>query len=440
MSDDTRVPVAPANVNERNAKTATAALVSVSLVALIVALPPAQEIFKSAGILAPGLFAMAIVFPAMIACEMILFKPWRDCYDFSEKRAFNFHAVRRCIVRFVAHSACLFLLALFYAAAAFSDKNFLSFFFLFFPVALIAPLPHFWLMEKFGKVGSSDEFLSAGQSMINWFFKRLLGRDKAAPFVLQDPHVRNLIKTYLIKGIFIPTMVLSALAGWRFWREKGGALFTQAWFAGSGLPDVAMDFGVIYEALIVLVVAVDTTVGTIGYISSSKLLGTQVTKTDSTWSGWLVALACYPPFAKLFEVKGLAAVETIWPQEFARQYPLASILCCVFVLAMWVIFTWATFVFGLRFSNLTNRGTITIGPYAIVRHPAYSSKTIAWWITLAPVAILNPSILPWAGPALALITAIYVARALTEEVNMSYDPNYEIYRQKVRWRFIPWVI
>ena len=70
----------------------------------------------------------------------------------------------------------------------------------------------------------------------------------------------------------------------------------------------------------------------------------------------------------------------------------------------------ATVAFGLRFSNMTNRGILTRGPYAWVRHPAYAAKALSWWVLSAPF-------LRGVGDTarLALWTGIYVARALTEE-------------------------
>ncbi|WP_436428256.1 hypothetical protein, partial [Enterococcus faecium] len=42
------------------------------------------------------------------------------------------------------------------------------------------------------------------------------------------------------------------------------------------------------------------------------------------------------------------------------------------------IYAWATVAFGLRFSNLTHRGILTHGPYALSRHPAYLAKNLFW--------------------------------------------------------------
>ena len=53
------------------------------------------------------------------------------------------------------------------------------------------------------------------------------------------------------------------------------------------------------------------------------------------------------------------------------------------------IYAWATVAFGPRFSNLTNRGILTHGPYRFTRHPAYLAKNCLWWLTTVPVLTMG---------------------------------------------------
>ncbi len=48
------------------------------------------------------------------------------------------------------------------------------------------------------------------------------------------------------------------------------------------------------------------------------------------------------------------------------------------------VFSWASIALGFKASNLTNRGIVTHGPYAFVRHPAYAAKNLAWWLGALP--------------------------------------------------------
>ena len=53
------------------------------------------------------------------------------------------------------------------------------------------------------------------------------------------------------------------------------------------------------------------------------------------------------------------------------------------LLAM-TVFAWSSVALGFKASNLTNRGIVSRGPYAFVRHPAYAAKNLAWWIGAVP--------------------------------------------------------
>jgi protein-S-isoprenylcysteine O-methyltransferase Ste14 len=432
-------PVAPRDVCARNAATAKAAIVAVLLAAVVLLLPPVKTLFAFAGKFAPGFIAVAIVFPAMIICELLLFKPHRQYFDFTAKRTLGFAAKQRMFLKFFVHLVCLLLLGAFYAAATFIKDTFLILYCLLFPILLLLPVIYFWVTEKYGKEDALDEFVIAGNSLTDWLRTRSLPPEKRAPSPLRNSHTCNLLRTYFVKGFFVPFMTFACCTAWLFWQEKGTMLFSHAWFINPAADAVAVDMGLIYEALIPLIVAADVTVGTAGYITSTRIMGTHIIRTDPTVLGWIVALICYPPFDKLFDLGKLLPVENIWPQDFARAFPIASIICCIVTLLLWSGYTWATFTFGLRFSNLTNRGTIDFGPYAVIRHPAYAMKTFCWWVTLIPVFVLHQQSLVYAIPALAVITIIYILRAITEERNMSVDPQYLEYKKKVRWRFIPFI-
>ncbi len=56
------------------------------------------------------------------------------------------------------------------------------------------------------------------------------------------------------------------------------------------------------------------------------------------------------------------------------------------------VYAWATVAFGFRFSNLTDRGIITNGPYAWTKHPAYVSKNLFWWFAVLPFFAVTGSV------------------------------------------------
>jgi protein-S-isoprenylcysteine O-methyltransferase Ste14 len=110
------------------------------------------------------------------------------------------------------------------------------------------------------------------------------------------------------------------------------------------------------------------------------------------------------------------------------------------------IYSWASLALGLKASNLTNRGIVSRGPYAFVRHPAYAAKNLAWWIGALPnlyflFAAGHAKATAYALFALCGWTAIYALRAITEERHLLLaDNGYAQYMARVKWRFIPRVI
>ena len=101
------------------------------------------------------------------------------------------------------------------------------------------------------------------------------------------------------------------------------------------------------------------------------------------------------------------------------------------IMAATTIYTWATVSFGVRFSNLTNRGIITNGPYRWVKHPAYVSKNFSWWFVSMPfLSALSATEALRASMALLLLNGVYYLRAKTEERHLSSDPDYVAY---VNW-------
>ena len=88
---------------------------------------------------------------------------------------------------------------------------------------------------------------------------------------------------------------------------------------------------------------------------------------------------------------------------------------------------------GTKCSNLTNRGIVTRGPYRFVRHPAYISKNLAWWITLIPIFGF------YAFLSMFVWSFVYYLRAITEERHLIKDLDYQEYCRNVKYRFIPGV-
>ena len=101
------------------------------------------------------------------------------------------------------------------------------------------------------------------------------------------------------------------------------------------------------------------------------------------------------------------------------------------IVFFFVIYASATVAFGFKFSNLTNRGIISRGPYRVVRHPAYLTKCSAWWLEHLPTMTLTKAFF------LSCLCGVYALRAWTEERHLSKDPEYVAYKAKTPWVLFP---
>jgi len=232
-----------------------------------------------------------------------------------------------------------------------------------------------------------------------------------------------------VKAFFIPIMTTFFLSNARECANLLNAFRADLLLPTAWTDQFYMTSSHLYHLSFSSLMLIDVTLALLGYLITMRVLDNGIKSTEPTALGWAVCLACYPPVSDLaswyFRLPG-RQIDNLPNNEF-------KIICMALIIALLVIYVWATTAFGLRFSNLTNRGILTQGPYRHVRHPAYISKNLSWWLQYCaafptqPLAIVY--LLGW--------NAIYVARAWTEERHLSEDPQYREYKKQVRWRFIP---
>lgn len=178
----------------------------------------------------------------------------------------------------------------------------------------------------------------------------------------------------------------------------------------------------------------DVAIGCIGYFVTVRAFGSHIRSTNPYWRAWLACLVCYPPFWPVmydamldYDRNGdwLAFMSGIGGPAF---YTWAGA-----IVFLELVYVWATVIFGIRFSNLTNRGILTNGPYRWVKHPAYLAKNLSWWLwTLPFVPVAGWGDAAWATAQLAILNMIYFARARTEEWHLREDPAYVAYEAWMR--------
>ncbi len=228
-----------------------------------------------------------------------------------------------------------------------------------------------------------------------------------------------------VKGIYIPMMSVWAV-------QHVWAMNRSICEAGTLWPVFDVPYWVHFIFLL------DVGMFLFGYCVEHPRLGNEIRSVEPTVLGWLVALICYPPLRQF----AIAVLD-----ENPVLVPLDEPLLRGAITALWValfgIYMWATLALNVRASNLTNRGIVRSGPYRWVRHPAYAAKNFAWWLAAITVIASQPTFKPAMVWAVALGTvawsAIYFARAITEERHLLRDPDYREYCRQTRWRFIPGV-
>jgi len=223
----------------------------------------------------------------------------------------------------------------------------------------------------------------------------------------------------LVKLFFLPIMINFVLGNFYSSQYQYNLLKPRSSFSITNFNDYY------YPFLISFFFLIDTAFFTFGYAIESKLLKNQVKSVEPTFLGWAVALICYPPFNQIL------GWYTPWYSNDYFKLGNWTFFARVIVILLLAIYVWATIALGAKASNLTNRGIVAKGPYRFIRHPAYISKNLVWWVTALPVM----SIAAFLG--LSLWTFIYFMRAITEERHLMQDDDYKEYMQKVKYRFIP---
>jgi protein-S-isoprenylcysteine O-methyltransferase Ste14 len=183
-----------------------------------------------------------------------------------------------------------------------------------------------------------------------------------------------------------------------------------------------------YDYTYTFIFSVDLVFVCSGYLLTLKIFDSHIRTVEPSFLGWIVAIQCYQPFWSFSHQHYLGYDDNLfWGHIFTKSKILYSSYGMI-ILSLLAIYSFASVSFGLRFSNLTNRGIITNGPYRYLKHPAYISKNLAWWMISVPFL----SSVSWEKAVqhsllLLILNFIYYLRAITEERHLSLDPIYVQY-------------
>jgi protein-S-isoprenylcysteine O-methyltransferase Ste14 len=237
--------------------------------------------------------------------------------------------------------------------------------------------------------------------------------------------VRNHLRTWAVKGFFLPLMFTYLCDNLPGLHLRGG------W----------PDFMAAHRWLHNFLFSIDLAFVACGYVLTLRWVQSHVRSAEPTALGWVAALVCYMPFWKLIGDFYLGYWSNRPWDSWLQPGTTVFYLWGGGILFFEAVFVWATVSFGLRFSNLTHRGIVRRGPYYFTKHPAYVSKILAFLMISVPwldtrganEGLRNMFMLSG-------LAFVYWIRAKTEERHLaSIDPAYSIYADEVRARHRRWL-
>jgi protein-S-isoprenylcysteine O-methyltransferase Ste14 len=234
--------------------------------------------------------------------------------------------------------------------------------------------------------------------------------------------LRDDLLSWAIRGFFLPINFCELV--WTIAAIRGHEL---SFLSG---PWVTSEYYLLLMIYALIIAAVAP-----GYLFGARLIRTETKAISSSWFAWTVTLACYSPFETAFFINWFdynpSTPDPFWLQPWVahlESVPLLLALVGVVILVFSLIHLWAEAQFGIRSSNLSNRGIITTGAYRFCKHPVYASKCVVWLLIWMPflsgVNILDDLRLTvlW-----ACVCGIYMLRSLAEEKLLANDPAYVAY-------------
>ena len=279
-------------------------------------------------------------------------------------------------------------------------------------------------------LNKNKKFKSKARIIIEYIIKK----NKNIEYKIKNEEQLSIL-SWLVKVFFAPLMII-----WLTWHIITTS--NNIYFTINNINNFSNFYNFfnnnLFYLLLWLILFFDVLFFSLWYLIESKKTNNIIKSVDTNIIWWLVVLICYPPFNSYL-------TDIIW--WYSQNFPhfnneyIHIFLNILILLLMW-IYSWASISLWLKASNLTNRWIISTWPYKYVRHPAYITKNITWWIWWLPLLISN--FWRWNYKMFFIIlisliiwTFIYYLRAITEENHLNKDKDYIKYKNKVKYKFIP---
>ncbi|MFM0737969.1 isoprenylcysteine carboxylmethyltransferase family protein [Paraburkholderia xenovorans] len=230
--------------------------------------------------------------------------------------------------------------------------------------------------------------------------------------------VREMLAGWMVKAFFLPLMIV--------YLSTDADHLSASLAIALNAPFSLSTFRFMYD----LSFTMDLMFGTVGYLCTLRILDSHVRSAEPTTLGWLVALICYQPFWSLISSQYIRYEGSMFWDNWLISMPIVRVIWGTVIIALLMCYALSTISFGLRFSNLTNRGIITSGPYRFTKHPAYIAKNLSYWMVAVPfVEPLGWRLAIMHCAALVAVNLLYFLRAKTEERHLMNDPDYRAYAE-----------
>jgi len=295
---------------------------------------------------------------------------------------------------------------------------------------LIVGMPYF-LVTLIFKSSRQEDFYDPAIRLLHIVRQLWIGlikeeKNQTAYLVLRNKYNRKVLLNLAMRAYFIPIMVIQVL---------GTTLSNLDMINRLAGDNHVLNFLYFASTFLWLM---DIINATLGYCLESRWLENRSRSIDMTMTGWLVCFCCYEPLNQVTGAMFPFApfVATHNPQDLL----IANINFLIAFKFVEILFLcghiYSDVSLGPSIVNITLKKLQTRGPYGLVRHPGTTTKLLYW---------LSQSIIYKQFWTLKIIygytmwSAIYVARALTEERHLKKYPEYREYIQKVKYRFFPWL-
>lgn len=269
------------------------------------------------------------------------------------------------------------------------------------PSLILIALPYICLVNRIER-GPKDECYAVGNGLLN----------RSDP--VDWPAIGEFFKGWFIKAFFFPLMFWELLASTAYFERSLFAEGDQAAY--------------VYGITVASIYFMDVCIASAGYLATFRLFGWHIRSSNPHPGAWIFTLVCYYPFfgpvyRALLDYKD----DYVW-SDWLADNPLLFIVWGGAIILLKICWIWSIAPFGLRFSNLTNRGIITDGAFSLTKHPSYISKNMFWWLIHIPfISQIGTVDSLTSCLQLVAINMIYFIRAKYEERHLSEEPRYVAY-------------